>query len=754
MKRSQINPLLAQSIAFFDSMNFRLPAWACWKPEDWKGKSGICPEIMDNNTKQRYMQFFLLGILVALWGCSPSPAHSVSDENESSTAKPFIPSRQIHLDFHTSEYISAIGVDFDKKQFQEALKLAHVNSINVFAKCWHGWSYYNSETGPRHPHLDFDLLKEQIDACHEIKIQACIYFAVGHAETDGHRHPEWRLIDKNGKVKSRGFQENAKPDDPLPEGTWTYLAPVDGYLDHMLKQIEEISKNYDVDGFWFDGVYTYPVAYNAEILREMEQKGFNPKDDEAVFRYSTYKWNNFMERASEIIGKYHSNASIFFNGTTQLESEMRNVEFKNYRHNTQYELEDLPTTSWGWYDKFPLRSKLFHNDNKPLVAMSGKFHSGWGEFGGFKHPDAIKYEAASMIAFGAACNFGDQLHPNGKMDMATYQNIGQAYEYVEKIEDYGINGKPYAKLGLWYTNNVSGDEGVCNMLLESQIDFEVVDPEKNFDKYQTIIIPSSAKLNDLQAKKFKRYIDNGGGLIVFCEGALNEGQTKFIIPVGADYIGKASTDVTYMAVHKELSEGVVQSPVLCNTTTIRSKPQKGTKVLADVYEPYFSRTYKRFSSHRNTPPKPAPEAYPSIIKNGRVIFIVHNLDQLYYTEGARIHRDVFINALKILYTDPVLKVEMPSAARVSLLHQADKSRYVAHLLFATPIKRGNVHVIEDLVPLYEIPMSIKVKEEIRNVYMIPDKKQLSFKMQNGRCSVIVPKMQMHVAIIFDYSESQ
>lgn len=37
----------------------------------------------------------------------------------------------------------------------------------------------------------------------------------------------------------------------------------------------------------------------------------------------------------------------------------------------------------------------------PLTGMSGKFHTAWGEFGGFKHPDALKYEAASMSSFGA-----------------------------------------------------------------------------------------------------------------------------------------------------------------------------------------------------------------------------------------------------------------------------------------------------------------------------------------------------------------
>lgn len=48
MKRSEINQLIAESIVFFDLMNFKLPPWAYWTPEDWKGKQETCSEITDN----------------------------------------------------------------------------------------------------------------------------------------------------------------------------------------------------------------------------------------------------------------------------------------------------------------------------------------------------------------------------------------------------------------------------------------------------------------------------------------------------------------------------------------------------------------------------------------------------------------------------------------------------------------------------------------------------------------------------------
>ena len=52
-------------------------------------------------------------------------------------------SRQIHLDFHTSGLIENIGENFSKEQFKKALKIGNVNSINIFGKGHHGYSYYN-----------------------------------------------------------------------------------------------------------------------------------------------------------------------------------------------------------------------------------------------------------------------------------------------------------------------------------------------------------------------------------------------------------------------------------------------------------------------------------------------------------------------------------------------------------------------------------------------------------------------------------
>ena len=60
---------------------------------------------------------------------------------------------QVHLDFHTSELIEGIGAAFSKENFQQMLRLGHVDSITVFSKCHHGWAYHPSEANEMHPYL-------------------------------------------------------------------------------------------------------------------------------------------------------------------------------------------------------------------------------------------------------------------------------------------------------------------------------------------------------------------------------------------------------------------------------------------------------------------------------------------------------------------------------------------------------------------------------------------------------------------------
>jgi hypothetical protein len=682
------------------------------------------------------------------------------------------PTRQIHLDFHTSEHIPAIGADFDKKQFQEALKLGRVNLINLFAKGHHGWSYYPTKIGHAHPQLSCkNLLGEQIEACHEIGVKAPIYYTMGWSAYDAETHPEWCSIKKDGSIQTSGvsWPESENFNEEMPGFQWKNLCPTGEYHELMMAQTEEIMKTFPVDGMWYDIYQAQHACYCPNCLQEMKSKGIDIEDVSAVLKFRAFTFDRHMKAIKKLILSHHPEASVYFNGITSLDRE-ENLKYRIHENNTKNDLEDLPTT-WGGYDKFPIRSKIFHRENKPIVAMSGKFHTAWGEFGGFKDPEALRFEAASMIAYGASCNMGDQLHPSGRMDMTTYANIGHAYEYVEKIEDYGVGGKPCADLGVLLANDLTTDEGLCRMLLEEQLDFDVILPGDSLGRFDTVIVPSKAGILDTQVKDFQNYTEGGGKLLILGEGILNEQKEKTSLPCGAVYQGPAAYDKDYTLTGSKINARAAkaaamtaknqfttlpETPFLNYTAALQFKLDSTAVTLAEIYEPWFSRTWAHYCGHQNTPNKTEPAAYPAAWQWKNTIVLTHNLDKMYYNNGAKVHRRFFISALGLLHNTPMAEAALPSAGRLSLLHQKEKKRYTAHLLYGAPIKRGNCSVIEDLPELYNVDVILRLPQNIKKLILIPENKELSFQeLPEERkglkgIRVSIPRFSAHCALSAEY----
>ena len=154
-----------------------------------------------------------------------------------------LPTRQVHLDFHTSEYIDGIGSKFNKKDFQQALKDGHVNSITVFGKCHHGYHYFPTKVGTMHPGMDpqTDLAGEMMSACHEIGVHAPLYLTMGWSVLDTKEHPEWIVRKKDGSYSAFQYDINALPTDPKPEASWIHLCMGGGYRQYLYDMTKEVS---------------------------------------------------------------------------------------------------------------------------------------------------------------------------------------------------------------------------------------------------------------------------------------------------------------------------------------------------------------------------------------------------------------------------------------------------------------------------------------------------------------------------------
>ncbi|WP_179215906.1 alpha-amylase family protein [Paenibacillus sp. MY03] len=650
-------------------------------------------------------------------------------------------SRQVHLDFHTSEWIPNIGEKFDKKQFQQALQLGKVNSITVFAKCHHGWSYYPTSVGKVHPNLQFDLMKQQIEAAHEIGVRAPIYITVGFSANDAEEHPHWVVRNQDGSVTTIGIDPLAKPEDQRPGVSWKFLCPSGEYAEFIYAQTREVCNLYEVDGLFYD-ICFWSLCWCDNCRTGMIHEGLDPDSEVSARVYHKLKWQRFMSRCSEIIVEKKPDASIFFNGS----ASPYEPEWHDWQ--THFELEDLPTT-WGGYDKMPSRAKYFAQSGKDYLGMTGKFHTSWGEFGGFKSINALRYEVSSLLAYGARCNIGDQLHPSGQMDMETYRLIGEAYQYVEQIEPWCFDTMETTRLGIMLSGQVKSDEGLVKMLLEGHYDFDIVtDSTADLSRFETIILPDCILLNPLQAERLQAYMLQGGSLLLTGQSGLNEEKTHFCVDIGGSYMGKSKYDNDYLQLHDSVWSGLVNSPVLFYEGSELIEVTEG-EVLASVLDPYFNRTYAQYCSHLNTPYQ-LDVKHPGVIRKGNVVYLAHSVCRNYYDHGAQFHRDYFLQALQLIYKNNVMEADMPSSGRARFVKQAEKDRYVLHLLYATPIQRGRTLVIDDLPPLYDVNVKVHVKEPIQRIYLAPEMKEIPFVQVDTQIEMKVPKVECHQIVVLDY----
>lgn len=646
-----------------------------------------------------------------------------------------LPTRQVHLDFHTSPFIPGVGEQFDKAQFQAALKEGNLNSITIFAKCHHGYCYYPTQVGTQHPTMDpgFDLTGAMIEAAHEIGVAAPIYITAGFSALDAEQHPEWCACNPDGSRRQCNTPDK-DPASPRPRASWDRLCMSGDYAEHIYALTREIVDRYPVvDGLFYDIIYLDETCHCPNCLRGMAAEGLDPSNEADAKEYYRRSHLRFMDECTRILHAKHPEATIFFNSGG---AEIYRPEY--HAGQTHYEMEDLPT-SWGGYDKFPPRASFMSRYPKEYLGMTGKFHTDWGEFGGYKNPEALRYEVMLMAMYGAKCSVGDQMPPSGKMDMETYRCIGHAYRALETIEPWCYPAGSTSDLGIYLCRNAASDEGLHRMLLEAHIDFEIVHPGDDLARFRCLILPDSVQLSEEESVRIQTYIAEGGSVLFNGTSAIHDGS--FQINAGVRYVGAPDYAQDYLCVGETLKLAFGNAPFLCYESAQRTEITHGTS-LAQVYEPWFDRTYAKYCSHRNTPYRPEPATHPAAVRYGNVIYLAHPLCKLYREFGAQLFRDVYLKALGLIY-QPRYSVGLPSAGRTRLTFQPDFNRYVFHAAYASPIQRGVISVLEDMPTLNQIPVQIRMEEPVKQVALIPNGETVPFIQENGVLRFSIPTLQCY-----------
>jgi hypothetical protein len=650
--------------------------------------------------------------------------------------------RQVHLDFHTSPLIAGVGADFDANEFVQVLKEASVNSINIFAKCHHGMAYYPTKVGVMHPSLKFDLLGEMIEACHKADILTPVYYTIMWDQYAAMQHSDWRVLDKHGKDDGA---------EPLEAG-WVRVCPNTPYLDYVAAQSEEIARNYEADGFWFDILeYSSFGCFCPYCMREREKLGLDSSKQEDRVKHAERVIDRTLDRLSSAVKPYRPRATVFFNG--QVRVGMRPL----LKYYTQVEVESLPGGQWG-YGHFAVMSRYVRNLGLDYLGMDGRFHRSWGDFGGLRNQAALDYECFRMLAQAGKCSVGDQMHPRGKLVKPVYDLIGRTYRSVAEKEPWCVGAKAVTEIGFLSTAGshvpaavAQSDHGVTNMLEQLHHQFDALDRESDFTRYRLIILPDSHRFDDELQGKVSAYLASGGKVILSHESGLDPAGQRFALPeLGLEYVGPSPTQGNkgdYFEALEDLSEGIPPTVYFTYASGLLVKAAPGTTTLARLWKPYFDRNYLHFSSHRQTA-YDQPTEHVAVAQKGQIIYISFPVFRAYAENSYLMQKRLVRNCIRRLLPDPLVKTDAPSTAEISVTEQ--KGRRIVHLLHYPAERRcPDLDIVEDVIPLSNLKLELRMDKAPQKVYLAPQRQSLKVDYANRYAQVVVPSVQGHQMIVLE-----
>ena len=69
-----------------------------------------------------------------------------------------------------------------------------------------------------------------------------------------------------------------------------------------------------------------------------------------------------------------------------------------------------------------------------------------------------------------------------------------------------------------------------------------------------------------------------------------------------------------------------------------------------------------------------------------------------------------------------------------------------HVTYASPISRGRAEVIEDIVPVYNVPVTIRLDRAPVSLRLVPDLDPLPFTYEGGYLKFVIPCVNCHQAV--------
>jgi hypothetical protein len=512
--------------------------------------------------------------------------------------------RKVHNLYVSPQWTKNRGQAFDAAAYADGLAAANVDCVELYCKDHHGNCYFPCSLGIPYPR---DVLGEMLHELKKRNIRLIAYVSVCFDNYALGLFPEWRAVNYLG--------------DPYKLGSFYMASICSDYTNFVLRQIQELVRNYDVDGIWLDiiplardvkqdlwMITPHPIpdyslaaqrTYRDETGEPLPNKP-TPEQAERIFGFMTGKISGFLDEAYKTIRQYRPEALVTYNGAGAPGDPIDSGDLISIEgHAPNYSRQSF-IARWA-----KARSKPFEimtAGGLPRFELGG----GWNGFDQ-KPPTIMKLESAIAAVHGGSVAIGQAPYPNGSTDPGQLAGFAKVYKPLGEIESYlpqpaGISdiglvlaAKPRSASLLWGQMQ-DGAEAFHEALLDGQIQFDIARISDNFSKYQGLILPDQAALSDTEIEKIRDYVRQGGKLIasgstsLYDENGSRRSDFGLSDVFGVSFIRDQSTPFTYLKVRADDLAGQVTSMPVFVDQAPYEVDLRGASVLADVVYPETRRT--------------------------------------------------------------------------------------------------------------------------------------------------------------------
>ena len=702
--------------------------------------------------------------------------------------------RKVLIDNHLDDWLPGGYEHFDAQKIAQTIIDADFDCGMIYARCHVGTCYWDASEGPKHSGLgSHDQIGE---ICRHLQASGkhfILYYSVIYDKKLNDSHPDWRMIDAG--PEGAKFGQNSR---------YRQVCPNSPYRAYTLRALEEIARNYPIEGAFLDMTF-WPIVCHCRHCQSawaeasggkaIPAKNWKDRDWKAFVGWRYAVMTGFIRDCTAAIHKHRPGIAVSF-------------QCPNQTHNSWVHGNDLNAADSGalpshdvYYPSghihMSLQPRLFQATSPvhPFDIFISRPVVGLRDMPAMKPFTHMLAETCSVLANGGAIIYIDQIHPDGTLYQDTWDQFKKLNAEIACREEF-TGGDPVPYAGVYFSQDTRDfygqDEyeqrymseflGACKTLMEEHVLFDIVTPRNLADlaHYKVIVLPNTACLSPGEVEALHQFVANGGGLVgTYQVSAGNEwnepyGQPALSDVFGIRVLGDTShyTDSYFRVATGDhpITQGLYRvRPITCARPQLLVETLDGVDELAHIVYPYVEPTPDHYVSIHNNPPgvetgRPAIVAHP--FGKGRAVYFASQIGAMYATASYWEARKLMVNAVRWAAGDAApVEVDAPLCVEVTAWDQPDHGRRVIHLVNVqsdigrtlsnkSAFDQGaqeNLHVIQEILPVYDLVVRFKQPDgrSIQRVTLQPGGIELQPTVEGPWNVVHIPKVHVHEAVVIE-----